>query len=418
MNILSEIWSSLSRNKFRTAMTGFAVAWSIFILVVLLAASNGLHNGIQQQYGSKLTNMLEVNAGWTSMPYKGFKEDRPLYFTEREAELIAKLPEVELFAVEARKWNVNINYGIQNTTAGIKGIRGDYQAIYRNTLIQGRFINIRDDERRAKVCVINRRAKEELMTEDLVGRQLMVGDITFLIIGICENGDRWSGATVYIPFSTHMMLFQPNRHFDRMILVLNDKADITRRTDNLFERWDASSPFEDKLRHKLSPSMQFDPNDQSAIWIWNQADDYNSQQGIMNAIRLFMLIVGLCTLVTGAVGVVNIMLVSVKERTKEFGIRKAIGAPPRTILLTVVGESTLITALFGYIGLFVGIGIMELVNFAMQKSDNELFTNPTVDIPTVVTATMILVVVGVIAGAIPAARAMRIKPIEAMNADK
>jgi putative ABC transport system permease protein len=328
------------------------------------------------------------------------------------------MPEVELFAAVSEKWDMNINYGARYTSVRIKGVQGDYQKIYRNTIYQGRFLNRLDDDNRAKVCILDRRTAEELMTDKLLGNYISIGDIAFRVIGLCENGERWGGSTMYIPFSTYMMLFEPDRHFDQMALVLNDKADITRRTDNLFERWDASSPFEDKLRCKLSPSMQFDPNDQRALWIWNQADDYNNQQGIMNAIRLFMLIVGLCTLVTGAVGVVNIMLVSVKERTKEFGIRKAIGAPPRTILLTVVGESTLITALFGYIGLFVGIGIMELVNFAMQKSDNELFTNPTVDIPTVVTATMILVVVGVIAGAIPAARAMRIKPIEAMNADK
>jgi putative ABC transport system permease protein len=164
--------------------------------------------------------------------------------------------------------------------------------------------------------------------------------------------------------------------------------------------------------------MQFDPADQRAIWIWNQADDFQSQQGIMHAIRLFVLIIGLCTLISGAVGVSNIMLVSVRERTKEFGIRKAIGAPPRTILATVVGESTLITALFGYIGLFLGIGVMELVNRFVPTDGDIPFMNPTVDIPVVVTATMILVLVGVIAGAIPAIRAIKIKPIEAMNSEK
>ena len=221
-----------------------------------------------------------------------------------------------------------------------------------------------------------------------------------------------------MPFSTYMTLFSPDRHFDHITMVLNEKAELKRKSENMLDRWDASSPFEDKIRAMLSPLMQFDPADQRALWIWNQADNYESQKGVMNAIRLFVLIIGLCTLVSGAVGVSNIMLVSVRERTKEFGIRKAIGAPPGTILATVVGESTLITALFGYIGLFVGIGLMELVNKMIPADTDVPFKNPTVDIPVVITATMILVIVGVIAGAIPAIRAVRIKPIEAMNSDK
>ena len=284
-------------------MTGFAVAWGIFILVVLLGASNGLKNGIQESYGSKVTNMVTINAGWTSMPYKGFKEDRELFFTEKEAEIIAALPEVELFAAEASKWGTNINYGTNYASVNLKGVQGDYQEIFRNTIYKGRFINRLDDRQRAKVCVIDRRTEEELMTEDLVGKYLQVGEITFLIVGICENGERWEGATIYIPFTTYMMLFEPDRHFDHMAVMLNDKADTKRRTENKLMRWDASSPFEDKVRQTLAPIMQFDPNDQRALWIWNQADDYESQQGIMNAIRIFVLIIGLCTLVSGAVGV-------------------------------------------------------------------------------------------------------------------
>ena len=418
MNILSEIWSSLSHNRFRTAMTGFAVAWGIFILVVLLGASNGLKNGIQESYGDKVSNMVTVNAGWTSMPYRGFKEDRELYFTEREADILSQLPEVELFACEASKYGMNINYGTQYSSVTMKGVQGDYQAIYKNTIYKGRFINSLDDLHRAKVCVMNRRAEEELMTENLVGQYIQVGEISFLVVGVCENGERWDGATLFIPFSTYMTLFSPDRHFDHITMVLNEKAELKRKSENMLARWDASSPFEDKIRAKLSPLMQFDPADQRALWIWNQADNYESQKGVMNAIRLFVLIIGLCTLVSGAVGVSNIMLVSVRERTKEFGIRKAIGAPPRTILATVVGESTLITALFGYIGLFVGIGLMELVNKLIPAGGDVPFKNPTVDIPVVILATMILVIVGVVAGAIPAIRAVRIKPIEAMNSDK
>lgn len=400
-------------------MTGFAVAWGIFILVVLLGVSNGFQNGIQKFYGDRVTNMVTIEAGWASLPYKGLKKDRPLYFTEREAKVLSALPEVDLFAWEANKGSVNVNYGNQYSSVALKGIRGDYWAIYRNTIHEGRFVNRLDDQRREKVCVLNKRAKEELMTEDLVGKYIQVGGIMFRVVGVCESSNTWDEASIYIPLSTYFALFEPNKHLDAIMLVINDKADYKRKKDNPAEPWNASSPFEDKLRAILAPMMQFDPADKRALWLRNQADDYDTNQGVMRAIRLFVLIIGLCTLVSGAVGVSNIMLVSVRERTKEFGIRKAIGAPPRTILLTVVGESVLISALFGYIGMLFGIGIMEVVNMIVSGVGKDIpFVNPTVDIPVVATATLILVIVGVIAGAIPAVRAMRIKPIEAMNAEK
>jgi len=417
MAILSEIWSSISRNRFRTAMTGFAVAWGIFILVVLLGASNGLQNGIQQGYGDRMTNSVDMWAGWTSMPYQGLKADRPLYFTSRELEIIRSMPEVELISVVANKEGVTLNYGIQYATVTIKGVQNDYQTIFRKKIYKGRFLNALDEKEQAKVCVIDKRATEELHTEDLIGKNIKIGDISFLVVGICENGDRWEGTTVHIPLSTHQAIFSPNKHFDNISFTINAESETLKPTiKNADGRM--ISQFEYNIRHTLSPLMQFDPNDRRALGIWNRQEDFERTQGAMSAIRLFVLIIGLCTLISGAVGVSNIMLVSVRERTKEFGIRKAIGAPPKTILLTVVGESILITALFGYVGMFVGIGFMEVVNNFIPKGDDIPFVNPTVDIAAVSIATFILIIVGVIAGAIPAVRAMRIKPIEALNYEK
>ncbi len=417
MAILSEIWSSISRNRFRTAMTGFAVAWGIFILVVLLGASNGLQNGIQQRYGNRMTNSVSMWAGWTSMPYQGLKVDRQLYFTDREAQLIRQMPEVELFSVVANKEMVTANYGLQYATVTVKGVQDDYQAIYRKKIYKGRFLNSLDEKEQAKVCVIDKRGTEELGTEDLVGKYIKVGEILFLVVGICENGERWEGTSVHIPLSTHQAIFSPDRHFGDISLTINADSETTKPTIKTDDGWTISQ-FEYNVRHALSPIMQFDSKDRRALGIWNQYEDFERTKGAMSAIRLFVLIIGLCTLISGAVGVSNILLVSVRERTKEFGIRKAIGAPPKTILLTVVGESILITALFGYIGMFVGIGIMEVVNKFIPKGADIPFVNPTVDIAAVSIATLILIVVGVIAGAIPAIRAMKIKPIEALNYEK
>ncbi|MBQ7448847.1 MAG: ABC transporter permease [Paludibacteraceae bacterium] len=416
MNILSEIWSSISRQKFRTAMTGFAVAWGIFILVVLLGASNGLQNGINDRYGNQVNNMVTVYAGHTSMPYKGLKEDRQLYFTEKEATLVRQMPEVELFSI-VRNTSMNVNYKNQYTTASVKGVENDYQKIYQKDIYKGRFLNNSDNRQMSKVCVIDKRTAQDLMTDSLVGRYLQIGNIPFLIVGICENGNNWEGSTIHIPFSTYKSLYSTDGKFYQMTFTVNDQADVITKAERGKSRWESSSPFEEKLRAVLSPSMQFDKSDNRALWVNSQADEYEQQQGVMNAIRLFVLIIGICTLISGAVGVSNIMLVSVRERTKEFGIRKAIGAPPATILTTVVGESILITAMFGYIGMFVGIGIMELINRFVPQGDFP-FRNPTVDIPAVAIATFILIIVGVIAGAIPAIKAMKIKPIEALNYEK
>ena len=421
MGIFSEIWSSISRNRFRTSMTGFAVAWGIFILVILLGTSNGLQNGIQDTYGNRLQNAVDIWAGWTSMPYQGLKADRELYFTNREAQLIRELPEVELFSMVVNQNGVTANYGAQYSSVTLKGVENEYQQIFRKTIYRGRFLNARDEQERQKVCVVDKRCAEELGTEDLIGKYIHLADISFLVVGICENGDRWEGATVHIPLSTHQTIFSPDHHFDHMSLTIGkdySSSVVAKRKKGARKPWEKeSSPFESKVRSTLAPYMQFDPADTRAVGVWSQEERVSETDNVMNAIRLFVLIIGICTLISGAVGVSNIMLVSVRERTKEFGIRKAIGAPPRTILLTVVGESLLITALFGFIGLFFGIGIMEVVNHVVPPGDYP-FRNPTVDIPAVSIATFILIVVGVVAGAIPAVRAMRIKPIEALNYEK
>lgn len=416
MAILSEIWSSISNNRFRTAMTGFAIAWGIFILVVLLGASNGLQNGIQEGFGSKASNAVEITAGWTQLPYKGLPKDRELYFTLRDVNTVRALPEIDLFAAVVQK-NNTVNYGTAYSSVRVLGVSGDYQQILRKQISAGRFINPHDDSERAKVCVLDKRTVEELGNQDVLGKYIKIGDVPFLVVGICANGDRWEGASVHIPLSTCMAIFATDKHIQKL-LVTTDADTRTPKAGAGKRPWERPpSPFEQKLRNTLAPSMQFDPNDDGALWVWSQAERLEQTNGAMSAIRLFVLIIGICTLISGAVGVSNIMLVSVRERTKEFGIRKAIGAPPRIILLTVVGESVLITAMFGYIGMFVGIGIMEAINALVPEGDFP-FRNPTVDIPAVSIATFILIIVGVIAGAIPAVRAMRIKPIEALNYEK
>ena len=403
MDLLREIWDSLRRNKFRTAMTGFAVAWGIFILVVLLGISNGLENGIMANYGSSLHNSVDIWTMWTSVPYKGLPKYRRLYFTEREAQAVKSLPEVERFSriVNTYSSDLNMVFGDQSASINVMGVEEDYYRIFKKDIQLGRFLNARDD--REKVIVLDSRAVESLATtpDRIFGQFVRINDINFRVIGICLNGDRWRGATVYIPFSTHQTIFSTDHHFDKMCVTMRSG---TRNIEPL-------------IKHTLAPLIQFDETDPEAVGVWSQEEALEEQSKVMDAIRLFILLLGLCTLMSGAVGVSNIMLVSVRERTKELGIRKALGAPPRTIMASVVGEALAITTLFGTIGMLLGMGIMSLISNILgpDGGDDQLIVNPTVDIGAVLLALAILIVIGAIAGATPARKAMKIKPIEAMR---
>ena len=405
-DLLREIWESLRQNKFRTAMTGFAVVWGIFILVVLLGVSNGLENGMHANYGSRLSNSVDVWSSWTSIPYKGLPKERYMFFNDNHAQIIRSMPEVELFSRVVSKYNVETVYSKESITLEVVGVESDYQHIFNKRLLSGRFVNARDIAEREKVGVLDERAIEmlEVTADQILGAYIKVSNVRFRIVGVCEKGDRWQGASIYIPFSTHQSIFSTYREFGKMCMTMTS----------------GTRDIEKKIKNLLAGPMQFDKEDPRAIGVWTQEESVEEQGRVMGAIRLFILLLGLCTLISGAVGVSNIMLVSVRERTKELGIRKALGAPPATIMWSVVGESLIITTFFGFVGVLIGSGVVAIIRMVVANSQGaeQVLQNPSVDLGAILIATLILVIIGVIAGAIPAYRAMRIKPIEAMNADK
>ena len=405
-DLLREIWESLRQNKFRTAMTGFAVVWGIFILVVLLGVSNGLENGMHANYGSRLSNSVDVWSSWTSIPYKGLPKERYMLFNDNHAQIIRSMPEVDLFSRVVSKYNVETVYSKECITLEVVGVESDYQHIFNKRLLSGRFVNARDIAEREKVGVLDERAIEILgvTADQILGAYIKVSNVRFRIVGVCEKGDRWQGASIYIPFSTHQSIFSTYREFGKMCMTMTS----------------GTRDIEKKVKNLLAGPMQFDKDDPRAIGVWTQEESVEEQGRVMGAIRLFILLLGLCTLISGAVGVSNIMLVSVRERTKELGIRKALGAPPATIMWSVVGESLIITTFFGFVGVLIGSGVVAIIRMVVANSQGaeQVLQNPSVDLGAILVATLILVIIGVIAGAIPAYRAMRIKPIEAMNADK
>jgi putative ABC transport system permease protein len=309
--------------------------------------------------------------------------------------------------------NINFTYNTEYGNYSVKGIEPVYGQIFNLKVTKGRFINDYDVESKRKVIVIDQKIEEVLFKkESALGKFVKVGDVMFQIIGVNTKKERWGSPSAYIPFTTSLMIYNPGKKFYSMAMTVQG-----------LETEQENEGFNDKLKTTLSKTMFFNPKDPQALWIFNSQRNYIETMKIFNGITLFVSIIGIFTLIAGIVGVSNIMLVTVKERTREIGIRKALGAQPAQILFSVIVESILLTSVFGYVGMMMGIGLTELISMIMAQSaaanpsetGMQVFMNPTVDLTYVFISTVILIIAGVIAGYMPARKAVRIKPIEAMR---
>lgn len=381
-------------------MTGFAVSWGIFILVVLLGASSGLQHGFEKNYAGQMSNAMTISGGWAQMPYRGLPIWRQILITPQAYRLLEQQPEFE-FITPVGETGGSVRYRDEESTINVKGVTTDYHRIKKTEILRGRMLLPMDIEQELKVVVLNERALNDIANGDLsiVGNHIRIGSIFYRVVGVAKDKDAWGGSEALIPYSIFRKIYQPDGKIRRIEAVLHP----------------GTKDFGDKIRHLLSPILLYDPEDHGAMWIRDYEEDYANMMKVMWALRLFILIVSICTLISGAVGVSNIMLVSVRERTKELGIRKALGAPPADVLRSVVTESLVITVLFGAIGVLLGTGVVKIINIMTAGAKESPFINPTVDMGTVLIATLILIVVGVVAGAVPATKAMKVKPIEAMR---
>ncbi|MDU1905126.1 MAG: ABC transporter permease [Dysgonomonas sp.] len=411
-----EIGATIRKNKLRTFLTGFSVAWGIFILIVLLGAGNGLRNGIESNFARRAKNTVSVWPGITTIPYKGLPVDRSISFDQKDIDLIKRhFPEVDHLSAQISQ-NRIITYGRNYGSWSMRGVHPD--AAYINNIntnaIEGRFINNVDIEKKRKVIVINTEMADVLFqNEKPLGKYVVAQNIAFQIVGVYEDEAGNTNVPCYIPFTTAQSLYNKNYGFGRVDFTISG---IKSMKDN--------DLFIERYREKMSQLHNFDPKDKAAISIWNTAEQAIDTAKRFNTITYFIWAVGIFSLIAGIVGIGNIMLITVKERTKEFGIRKAIGASPISILKLVLLESILITAIFGYIGMMLGIGLTELVNYVIEMINQSappnsvvVFKNPTVDIMIVLQATAVLIFAGVIAGGIPAVRAVSISPVEAMRSE-
>lgn len=412
-----EIFHTIKKNKLRTFLTGFSIAWGIFMLIILLASGNGLKNGVSSNFESRATNSMEVWGGWTSMPYEGISDNRRIRLDNKDFSLVKdkkRIPEI-VNASASISTDLQANYENEFTNAEFQGVYPAHTKINGVKITgQGRFINDLDIKEKRKVAVINKRLNEILFKgKDPIGKIIIAKGLGFRVIGIYDGGDWGDEVKAYIPFSTAQQLFEGGWRVGSVSFTLEG---LKTKEDN--------EVFEKELRAKFATLHRFNPEDQRALNIWNRLENYLETMGIFNGINLFVWVIGVFTLIAGVIGVSNIMLITVRERTREFGIRKALGATPASILKLILMESVFITTIFGYIGMVLGVGLSELINSAMESAaqntganESFLFKNPTVDINIAIGSTIILIVAGVIAGYFPARKAVKITAVEAMRTE-
>lgn len=411
-----EIGATIRKNKLRTFLTGFSIAWGIFMLIVLLGAGNGLRNGIQSNFERRAKNTVIVWSGITTIPYKGLPVDRSITFDQKDIDLIKDhFPEVDHLSAQISQLKI-VSYGKDYGSWSMRGVHPDASFIDNINMqtLEGRFINDVDLEKRRKVAVINTEMADVLFKgKDPLGKYVTVQNIAFLIVGVYNDEIGNTNVPFYVPFTTAQALYNKNYGFGRLDFTITG---ITTLAEN--------DKFMERYRQKMGALHNFDPKDKAALAIRNTAEEAIDTAKKFNTVTYFIWVVGIFSLMAGIVGIGNIMLITVKERTKEFGIRKAIGASPLVILRLVLLESILITAVFGYIGMMLGIGVTEIANSIVETMNQAsppgsavVFKDPTVDIMIVLQATAILIVAGVIAGGIPAVRAVSISPVEAMRAE-
>ncbi|MDR1675525.1 MAG: ABC transporter permease [Tannerella sp.] len=419
---LREIWSTMKKNRLRTFLTGFSVAWGIFMLIILLSAGNGLSNGIAHNFRDMAENTVTCYPRYTSMPFKGFQPNRRIAFTEKDVDAIRRNhPEVNRIS-PVNYLSDTLSYNGEYMTINMQAVYPDYSSIMFLPIHagNGRFINEVDLAQRRKVIVITPRMSGVLFRDSIppLGQHVKLGNLMFQVIGIYQDNNKDMDAPAYIPFTTGQMLFDGGYQVRRIRFTLTG-VDTEK----------ASEAFEERFRERMAQHHRFDPADKNAIGLWNTSNEFRMWQRMTGAIALFIWIIGIGTLMAGIVGVSNIMLITVRERTREFGIRKAIGAKPSSILQLIIVESVLVTAAFGYIGMVSGIGLTELISHFMEMAEAaspgggnpgenvSIFRNPTVNLNIALSATGLLVVAGVLAGYYPARKAVKIPAIEAIRTE-
>lgn len=418
-DIFIEILTTIKHNRLRTALTGFSVAWGIFILIVLLGAGNGLINATMGNSSRYLSTSMVVSGGATSKAYDGLGEGRDVQLNDKDFNITSKgFPNnVKSVGAELSQQGETLVNGSDYTTGiNLSGIYPNDVEINKRTMICGRFINELDLKERRKSIVISSDMAKELLPQSplsLNGQMIRTTTLAFRVVGIYESQKNSMGNDAFIPFTTFRAIYNKG---DKTGNIVFSFSNLNSEAEN--------EAFEADYRARINRQHRAAPDDENAIWIWNRFTQALSMDTATGLLRTALWVIGILTLISGIVGVSNIMLITVRERTHEFGIRKAIGAKPWSILRLIIIESIVITTFFGYIGMVLGIAANLYMDatIGQETIDNglfaiQMFTNPTVGIDVCVKATLLMIVAGTLAGMVPARKAAKIRPIEALRAE-
>ena len=417
-----EIFSTLKQNKLRTALTGFSVAWGIFLLIALLGAGNGVLNALLGNT-EMMDSSMNMYAQSTSKPYGGYEKNRYITFDERDVDILRDESVFEMVDDVSPMISQfdSLYVGDYYTNSYITGAYPILKDINKIELISGRFINSTDIKENRKSIVIGSTDAESILgkgrkVSELVGTWVRLGSFSYKVVGVYKSDESMgaSYAMVYVPFTTLAMIYVMGNDIPRILFSFHG-----------METEEESEAFEDKYLRIVNNNHYAAPDDKSTVYFYNRLQSSRQMGRVVKIIRTSLWILGLLCLISGIVGISNIMLITVKERTHEFGIRKAIGAKPMSILKLIIAESIAITAFFGYIGMVLGLAANQIMDLTMSDKPIDagiaqvtMFVNPYVGIDVAVKATILLIVAGTLAGMIPAWKASKVKPIEALRAER
>ena len=402
---LQEIFHNLGKNKLRTLLTGFSVSWGIFMLIILLGSGYGIEKGVRNAFSEDAVNSIWIQSGQTSRPHEGLKEGRRIKFRNDDYDDLRQ-------SIKGREYitgrlylgrDATVRFQSKAGTFSIVGVHPHYAAIEKLTVVQGRLLNAYDHVQQRKVAIIGPKTKHELFPDSsAVGQYVSIKNISFQIVGVFNDmGDEWNLDRIFIPISTMQHLFNRNNRVHNLALTIDSSA------------WEQPEAVEVAVRQRLAQRHRFHVDDRRAVFTYNTLVTFQKYMRLFANIRIFVWIIGIGSIVAGIVGVSNIMLITVKERTREIGIRKAIGASPASIIDLIVTEAIIITLFFGYFGLVGGVVVLEIM--AHMIKGVAYFKDPEVNLLTAFGAVFLLVLSGTLAGIFPARQAAQIRPVEALH---
>ncbi len=406
LDLWREVFQSMNMNKTRTLLSGFTVAFAILLFTLLFGIANGLENTFNGFFKDDATNTIFINSGQTTKPFKGFKAGRKIQFKNEDYQYIKDDYGNKVQYITSRIYkNLPASYKNEKSSYSVRGVHPDHQFLEKTLVYNGRYISEKDIQEKSKVIVIGRLVAEDLFIgEEALGKYINLAGIQYKVVGeYRDDGGDDEERIIYMPLATAQQVYGNNDYVDQINVGYNPAMN-----------YDQALSFSSMLTKQLKKRFNVSPRDQRAIRVRNMAEASKNVNKMTGVLGILILVIGMGTLIAGIVGIANIMIFVVKERTKELGIRKALGAQPKSIVAMIMIEAVLVTAIAGYFGLLLGMGVLELIGDSLKKY---FITDPSVSTGLIIGATIILVISGAIAGYLPAKRASKIKPIVALRDD-